>query len=84
MEIDEIIQNSVEESALESPFLPLEFEVRIPDDAFALMQRERKEPPKSKRSVLKFKLDDLQYTITVRSDLDPDDWLPALRSDTLH
>lgn len=85
----EAIQESVEFS-LESDtgvFLPDHFTVEIEDKAFQLLLKGlvytstgKPMDPSLKRVTIEM----YDRKITVRSDRDPEPWLPVLRSETLH
>lgn len=83
--IEEIIEDVLCSTLVEDgKTLPRSFTVTIDQEPFAILARERRVPPNQTRQVLTVQVMGVSYVVTVRSELDPDDWLPMLRSDTLH
>lgn len=90
----DIIEDTITE-ALEREetfwLLPDDFEISIPDDAFQAMLKAGlmysagtvvgQSVPKDTKCIT---LQILEHRVTVRSDEDPDRWLPILRSDAIH
>lgn len=83
--IEDIIEDVVASTVVEADVsLPRSFTVTIDQESFAQLLRERKIPPNLTRQILTVKVMGVSYVITVRSEKDPDDWLPMLFSDSLH
>jgi hypothetical protein len=83
--IEDLIEDVVASTIVEDGVrLPRNFTVTIDQEPFAQLLRERQVPPNQTRQTLTVKVMGVSYVITVRSELDPDDWLPMLFSDSLH
>jgi len=83
----EIIQDVIVSSLETGPWLPDQFELTIQDRAFKILLKglvvagtSKKLDPKLKRVTMRIQ----EHYVTVRSDRDPEPWLPVTRSDTLH
>lgn len=85
----EAIQEAVE-SSLEHDngvFLPDRFTVEIEDEAFQLLLKglvHTGTGTKLEPTLKRVSIEMYDRTITIRSDRDPEPWLPVLRSETLH
>lgn len=83
--IEELIEDVVASTIVEAGVrLPRSFAVTIDQEPFAQLLRERQVPPNQTRQTLTVKVMGVSYVITVKSENDPEDWLPELFSDTLH
>lgn len=67
--------------------LPESFQIVVPDDQFQWLMRNASVPMFTEWLKTSFKratLDINGFFVTIRSELDPDDWAPMLRSEALH
>lgn len=83
--IEELIEEELAVTIVEQGrVLPATFTVTIDQEPFAQLLRERRVPPTLTRLDLNFRIMGVSYVITVKSENDPEDWLPELFRDTLH
>lgn len=83
--IEDLIEDVVASTIVEAGVrLPRSFTVTIDQEPFAQLLRERQVPPNQTRQTLTVKVMGVSYVITVKSENDPEDWLPELFRDTLH
>lgn len=83
--VDAIISCLEQEN--EGIWLPDEFEIMIPDDAFKLLLKSMVWTTNKVQVDQKLKripLNIMDYRVLVRSDQDPEQWAIILRSDALH
>lgn len=83
--IEGIIEDVVTSTLVEhDKRLPRSFTVTLDQEPFAQLARERMVPPNQTRQTLIVKVMGVSYIVTVRSELDPDDWLPEDFRDMLN
>lgn len=83
--IGEVIEDVLAEAIVEHGVkLPKVITLTIDQEPFAALLREHKVPPNLTRKTFSLKVMGVSYEVIVRSENDPEDWLPVLRSDTLH
>lgn len=81
------IQTSIQESLADNPWLPWEFTLTIDDTAFIALigcmkytKTGQRVPVGTKRILLTI----LDHKVTVRSELDPEPWMPMPLEEALH
>jgi hypothetical protein len=83
----EAIEDAIIASLESGPWLPARFELTIEDVAFQQLTKglviagtSKRVDPKMKRVTLRIQ----ERHVTIRSDRDPEPWLPITREDSLH
>lgn len=83
----EAIQDAIIASLEAGPWLPERFELTVEDAAFVQLIKSLVYPATGKKvepTVKRVTLCIQERYVTVRSDKDPEPWLPVAREDTLH
>lgn len=83
----DIVQDTIISSLETGPWLPGHFELTIQDEAFRVLIEglvvagtDEKVSPKVKRITMRIQ----EHRVTIRSDRDPEPWLPTNPEDVLH